>query len=127
VLINSGLIMDKEKRTFADYGLVNDEGVPFELSFKLLMRGGMGKRGRITGEVKLTPAIMAKIASLPRVLTLLSAAKFDEDDLKAFIKNMTNDQLDEVITMWEHSKLNYKHKILQMLNLEPNLKVVNLI
>jgi hypothetical protein len=104
VLIKSGMIMEKVKRTFADYGLTDDEGVPFELSFKLVMKGGMGKRGRITGEVKLTPAIAAKIAALPQVLTLLSAAKFDEDDLKALIRNMNDDQLAETITMWEHSK-----------------------
>ena len=124
VLVKSGKILDKEKRTFAEYDMTDDEGVPFELSFKLIMKGG-GKRGRITGEVKLTPAVAAKIAQFPAVLTILSMAKFDEDDLKGLITNMNNEQLAETITMWEHSKLNYKHKIIHMIGLEPNLKIVD--
>ena len=27
--------------------------------------------------------------------------------------------------MWDHSKLNYKHKIVHMIGLEPNLKIVD--
>ena len=124
VMVKSGKILDKEKRTFAEYDMTDDEGIPFELTFKLIMSGG-GKRGRITGEVKLTPANAAKIAQFPAVLSILSAAKFDEDDLKGLISNMTNDQLQETITMWDHSKLNYKHKIVHMIGLEPNLKIVD--
>ena len=124
VINKSGKVLDKDKNTFADYGMTDDEGVPFELTFRMIMKGG-GKRGRITGEVKLTPANAAKISQFPRVLTILSAAKFDEDDLKALISNMSNDQLNETIAMWEHSRLNYKHKIIHMIGLEPNLKIVD--
>jgi hypothetical protein len=124
VCYRSGKILDKDRKTFAEYGMEFDVGVPFELSFKMIMKGG-GKRGRITGEVKLTPANAAKIAQFPAVLTILSAAKFDEDDLKGLISNMTNDQLQETITMWDHSKLNYKHKIVHMVGLEPNLRIVD--
>jgi hypothetical protein len=124
VLTKSGKVLDKDNKTFAEYDMSFDSGVPFELTFKMIMMGG-GKRGRIVGEVKLTPAIAAKIAQFPRVLTVLSQAKFDDDDLKGLISNMSDDQLNDTITMWDHSKLNYKHKILHMIGLEPNLKVVD--
>jgi hypothetical protein len=124
VFTKSGKVLDKDNKTFAEYDMVFDSGVPYELTFKMIMKGG-GKRGRIVGEVKLTPVIAAKIAQFPRVLTILSQAKFDDDDLKGLISNMSDDQLNDTITMWDHSKLNYKHKITNLISLEPNLKVVD--
>ena len=44
MLVKSGKILDKDKQTFADYGLTNDRNVPFELSFKLCVDGGARRK-----------------------------------------------------------------------------------
>ena len=37
--------MSDERKTFAGYGMTADGGIPFELTFKFVMKGG-GKRGK---------------------------------------------------------------------------------
>ena len=102
------------------------DGFEFTLYMNMAAKWqGGGKRGRITGEVMLTPPVAAKIASLPQILTTLEAVSFDVNDLKTFFRNLTDQQLDDMVAMWEHGKLNHKHKITQMLMAEPNMKAID--
>ena len=41
MVTNSNRLLDRDYRTFADYNMINDEGVPYEVSFCLGLSGGM--------------------------------------------------------------------------------------
>ena len=123
MLHKSGVIMDKVKLTFEDYGLTDDKGIPFELSFKLCLDGS-GKRGRIVGP-KFTPVAQAKIARLPGCIQTLVNARFGDEDIKTFMTNLSNEKIEQFAELWDHSRINTKYKVDQLLLEEPNIKCVD--
>eukprot|EP00973_Karenia_brevis_P075777 10527963-Karenia_brevis.AAC.1 len=72
-----------------------------------------------------TPAVQAKIASLPQSIQVLANAQFNEDELRQFLTNLTDEQIDEFCELWDHSKINNKHKITSLLMTEQNVKRVD--
>ena len=52
-------------------------------------------------------------------------ARFDDDDIKKFMKNLSDDKLAHFAEMWDHSTTNAKYKVEQIMIEEPNLKNVD--
>jgi len=83
-----------------------------------------GKRGRCS-PLAWSPTIANKIAQLPNAINVLANAQYSENELRVFLTSLTDDQIDEYCTMWDHSKFTNKNKMNDLVMCEPNIKIVD--
>eukprot|EP00973_Karenia_brevis_P070438 9791797-Karenia_brevis.AAC.1 len=117
--IRGNNILEDEDKSLREYGVKSGATLTMVLGL-----GGGGKRGRISS-LKFTPAVQQKIASLPGHINTLAGARFDDDDIKAFLGNLSDEKIAEFTELWDHSRINGKYKVERLLLEEVNIKAVD--
>ena len=126
---NYSKVCHKDRETWQFYidhlGIDISTGAPpLDVTFQLALEGGV--RGKtIGGTLKWTTENADKLRRLPQAIETLVNARFDDDDLKAFVKGFTEAQIEEFVELWDHSKVNNKFKVHKMMEQEPNMKFVD--
>lgn len=103
---------------------ISHSAPPLDVTFQLVIDGGV-KGKFIGGPLKWTTQNADKIQRLPQVIQTLVNARFDQDDLRAFMSSFSNDQVESFSQMWDHSKLTSKYKVNEMMRHEPNMKFID--
>ena len=127
-LKNYSTVCHKDWKTWQFYidhlGIdISPSALPLDVTFQLVIGGGVKKT--IAGYLKWTPEAASKLQMLPGVIEGLAKSKFDEDELREFMGRFTNEKIEEFAELWDHSKINNKHKVNEMMRNQEHMRFVD--
>lgn len=124
ILLPNGKLMADREKCLGDYGLKGGNDIAYVISFKLGLKGGVGAKRGIKGTITWDAETAGKLDRVSPVSQTILNYNMDNDAVERFFTALNNNQVLEMVKLWDSGKMPNKYKFQYMLNMEPNVAYI---